>query len=289
MSASRVIRHRFRFMRLWSARIGVALLIFVIGVALVGPLVAPHSPTAIAGIPFSAPSGRYPLGIDFNGRDVLSRVLHGGLSVLTVALTATLLAYMVGGTVGLVAGHSRRRRTAALMRFMDLLLAFPPLLFLLVLATGAGPGIAPLLVGIAVVQLPGIARVVRAATLEVSVRGYIEAAIARGERSSWILFRETLPNILNPIIADAGPRFTVSVLLVAAVNFIGLGLQPPASDWALMISENRGALTVTPLTVSASVFVPALLIAALTVGANLVGNAVAQSAGISADPALTRR
>ena len=170
---------------------------------------------------------------------MFSRLLYGGRSVIGLALAATLLAYVIGLTIGLIAGYTRSRADPMLMRTVDVMLAFPPLLFLLVLITGAGTGTAVLIIGVAAIQAPGISRIVRTATLEVSVRGYVEAAVARGERSIAVVVREVLPNILAPVLVDAGLRFTYSILIIASVNFLGLGLQPPNSDWALMISENR--------------------------------------------------
>ena len=136
---------------------------------------------------------------------------------------------MIGGAVGLTAGYGRGIVDGALMRSVDLLLAFPPILFLLVLAAGFGGNPVALVIGIVLVHVPGIARIVRAAAQEVSTRGYVEAALARGERAH-ILPDEILPNIWQTIAADAGPRFTVSILLVAAINFLGLGLRPPTAD-----------------------------------------------------------
>lgn len=282
------LRRRF-VPRTWSGRVGLGLALTVCGVALIGPLFAPHSPTELVGSPFNPPSSAYPLGIDFNGRDVLSRVLWGGRTVLALGLASTILAYLVGGSIGLVAGFSRSKLDDVLMRAMDVLLAFPPLLFLLVLATGAGPSVLALVLGIATIHVPAVGRIIRAATLEVSVRGYVEAALARGEPMARILRREVVPNIGGTIAADVGPRFTVSILLVAAVNYLGLGLRPPSADWAMMISENRAALTIPPWGVSLSVFVPALLIALLTVGVNLLADSVARSLGRSVQEESLRR
>jgi peptide/nickel transport system permease protein len=216
---------------------------------------------------------------------VLSRVLWGGRTTIGLGVIATLLAYTVGATIGLVAGLGRSVIDPILMRVMDIFLAFPPLLFLLILATGAGASGTLAVVGVAVIQVPGIARVIRAATQEVSVRGYVEAAVARGEPGHFILFREVLPNIANTIAADMGLRLTGSILLIAGLNFLGLGLQPPIADWALMITENRPGLTFQPW----AVVVPALLIAVLTIGVNLLADAVARSLGKSVEPESLRR
>ena len=273
------------FARSWSARIGLALVGLILLLTLVGPFLAPYSPTELGASPYIGPSRAHFLGSDFLGRDVLSRLLYGGRTVIALAGLATLLAYIGGALVGLVAGFTRSVVDPLLMRAMDVLLAFPPILFLLVLATGAGATPAAVVIGIAIIQMPGIARVIRAATLETSVRGYVEAAVARGEPTWRILRREIFPNIVSTIVADGGPRFTVSILLVAGLNFLGLGIRPPAADWAVMISENRTGLTVNPWAVVA----PALVIGALTVSVNLVADSIARSRGISADRDVIRR
>jgi peptide/nickel transport system permease protein len=271
------VSERLRFLRSRTGAVGAALLAAVVLLALVGPFFSPHAPDKPIGVPLEGPTADTPFGTDFLGRDVLSRVLWGGRSVLALAGLATLLAYVGGGVVGLVAGYSRSLIDPLLMRAADVMLSFPALLFLLVLVTGAGASKAVLVIGVALVQLPLVARIVRTATLEQSVRGFVEAAVARGERTSAVLRREILPNIVAPIMADAGLRFTYSIILVASVNFLGLGLQPPAADWALIISENRNGLTLNPYVI----LVPAALIAVLTIAANLVGDAIARSLGIS--------
>jgi peptide/nickel transport system permease protein len=279
------MRRRLRWTQSWSARIGLLGLALVVGLAFIGPYFAPYSTSALAGIPYSTPSGQFLLGNDYLGEDVLSRVLSGGRTVILLGALATVLAYAVGGTVGLLAGFTRSKVDPMLMRGMDVLLAFPPLLFLLVVATGAGASLTALVIAIAVIHVPSIARIVRTAALETSVRGFVEAAVARGDRTHVILRREILPNIWGPVMADAGPRFTVSILLVAAVNFLGLGPAPPAADWALMISENRSGITINPW----AVVVPALLIALLTVSINVIADAIAHSLGKSVDVEALRR
>lgn len=278
------MRGRLRFLRTPSGAIGVGILVFVLLVAIVGPYAEPHSTTAPIGAPLAGPSGNALLGTDFLGRDVLSRVLAGGRSVIGLAAAATALAYLVGLTIGLVAGYTRSIVDPLLMRTVDVMLAFPPLLFLLVLIAGAGSSVWALVIGVAVIQAPGISRIVRTATLEVSLRGYVEAAVARGERAFAVIGREVLPNILAPVLVDAGLRFTFSILIIASVNFLGLGLQPPSSDWARMIGENREYISLNSLAVVA----PAALIAILTIGVNLTGDAIARSLGRSYVPRAVR-
>jgi peptide/nickel transport system permease protein len=275
----------FRFARLRSAQVGLLAGGIVVLVAVIGPFFAPHSPSAPVSFPFDGPSSKAFLGTDLLGRDVLSRVLWGGRSVLALAIVATLVAYAIGLTIGMVAGYVGSLVDEVLMRAMDVLLAFPALLFLLIVATGAGHSKVALVLSVAIVHVPGIARIVRAATLEVAVRSYVEAAVVRGEKTSALLRREILPNALGPIFADAGLRLTSSILLIASVNFLGLGLQPPAADWALMISENRGGITLQPWVI----VVPALLLAALTISVNLVADAIARTLGVSTETTQVTR
>jgi peptide/nickel transport system permease protein len=278
------VKGRLRFLRTRSGAVGLGLVVFVVFVAVFGRYFAPHDPSAAIAVPLTGPSGDNLLGTDFLGRDVFSRLLYGGRSVIAFAAAATALAYLVGLTVGLIAGYSRSVVDPVLMRAADVMLAFPPLLFLLVLITGAGTGVTVLIIGVAAIQAPGISRIVRTATLEVSVRGYVEAAVARGERGVSVVVREVIPNILAPVLVDAGLRFTYSILIIASVNFLGLGLQPPSPDWALMISENRQYISLNP----AAALAPAAMIALLTVGINLTGDAIARSLGRSYVPRPTR-
>ena len=270
---------RLRFARTGYGKVGLAGSLLLLALIAVGPLLAPHDPSAIAGLPLQHASRQFPLGTDGLGRDVLSRVLWGGRSIVGLSVLATSLAYAAGASIGLLAGYTKSILDPLLMRAMDVLLAVPPLLFLLVLATGAGRSIPVLVLGVATVHVPSIARIVRASTQEVATHGYVEAAVARGERLPALLGREILPNVLGTVLADAGIRLTASILILASVNFLGLGLQPPAADWALMISENRGGIALNSLAVAA----PALLIAFLTISVNLVADAVARSLGTSTD------
>jgi peptide/nickel transport system permease protein len=164
-----------------EGRVGLVLAGLIIALALVGPLLSPQDPEAPIGIPGNPPSGSAPLGTDFLGRDVLSRLLHGGISVVGLASVATVGIYAVGITVGLIAGYSRTLIDSVLMRAVDFILSFPALLLLLLLVTGLGASPWVTVVGVVVVLFPGVSRIVRTATMEVSVRGHVEAAVARGE------------------------------------------------------------------------------------------------------------
>jgi peptide/nickel transport system permease protein len=274
-----------RLARTIPGKVGLVMLAFVLAVAFVGPLLAPHGIAEPIGAPGTPPYGRAPLGTDYLGRDVLSRVLHGGPSVILIGTAATLLAYASGMTIGLIAGYQRSLVDPVLMRGVDVLLSFPALLVLLLLVAGLGSHIWVLIVGVALVQLPPIARIIRTATLEVSTRGYIEAAQARGERTSAILRREILPNVTPVVLADSGIRFGFSIILVASVNYLGLGLAPPAADWGLMIAENQQYISLNIW----SVLAPAIMLAMLTVSVNLIADGYVQTLGRSALPTRARR
>ena len=261
--------HAPRLARTAEGKVGLILLAAVLLIALLGPLVAPHDPAQPIGLPAETPRSGAPLGTDGLGRDVLSRLLHGGLTVIGLGIAAAAVSYIGGLTIGLLAGYSRNLLDGVLMRGVDVLLAFPPLLFVLVLVTGAGTGAGVLIVAVGIVQMTGISRIVRAATLEVSVRGYVEAAVARGERVPAILRREILPNIATPVLADFGLRFTYAIVIIASMNFLGLGLAPPAADWGLMVAENRQFISLNLW----GVLAPATMLALLTIAVNLVGDA----------------
>lgn len=272
------MREHLRFAHSGTGFVGFVGLALALGLALLGPFFAPHPPDLPIGTPYERPSTEALLGTDFLGRDVVSRVLWGGRSVIALAGVATLLAYAGGLAIGLVSGYTRSVVDPVLMRSLDVLISFPALVFLLVLVTGLGTSTAVLVFGVALIQMPAIARIIRSATLAQSVRGFVEAAVARGERTFSILRRELLPNIASTIAADVGIRFTLAIILVASVNFLSLGLQPPAADWALMISENRSGLTLNPYAVLA----PAVMIALITIAVNMVSDAIARTRGISA-------
>jgi peptide/nickel transport system permease protein len=262
----------------WGGRIGACILICLVALALIGPTLAPYSTTTPIGLPGGSSAPGAPLGLDFLGRDVLSRLLAGGRSTLLLGAIATVLTYALGLAIGLLAGYARSRAVDELiMRVVDVFLSVPAVIVLLVLVTGLGNSRVVLVVGAAVVLFPGAARIVRTATHEVSTRGYVEAAVARGDPALSIMLREILPNIISPVVADLGVRFSWSIIAIASVNFLGLGLQPPTADWGLMISENRPVLTSNPMAVAA----PALLLALLIVSVNLVGDAYVRHLGRS--------
>ena len=266
--------------RYWSTRIGFGICILLVLLALVGPLVAPESPTGLVGLPLAPPSGAHPFGLDFLGRDVLSRFLYGGRSLIGLALLTTIIGSGLGTIVGLAAGYSRRWLDGVLMRLSDVVMSFPALILALVLLAAVGAKLWLVVLGVALTHIPRVARIVRAATLEIVGRDFVSAAEARGERTRSVLYREILPNVGTPILVDFGVRLAGSVIIISSLSFLGFGLQPPASDWGLMINENRAAMTVQPY----AVLFPLLAIAALTIGANLIADGVIRaSVGDAAD------
>jgi peptide/nickel transport system permease protein len=266
-----------RFLRTPQGMAGLVILLAVVGVALIGPLVAPHALDEPIGIPGSGPTGGAVLGTDALGRDILSRVLHGGVYVLELASLTIVLTYLIGISIGMIAALSRSWVDSLLMRVVDIFIIFPPLLLLLVLISGAGQSFWLLVIGIVLVLFPGVARIVRASTLEISTTGYVEAAIGRGESSAWTMRREILPNIAPVVLADLGVRFSGAIILAASINFLGLGEQPPDTNWGLMIAENRQIVSTNIF----SVLVPAALLALLTISVNLLGDAYGRSIGRS--------
>jgi peptide/nickel transport system permease protein len=262
----------------WGGRLGAIILLCLILLAAIGPALAPHSTGEPIGLPAQTSAPGAPLGLDSLGRDVLSRLLAGGASTLVLGAIATLLTYAVGVLGGLVAGYSRSPLVDGLtMRAVDVFLSMPALLVMLLLVTGVGNGRGVLVGGAAIVLFPGVARIVRTATLEVSTRSYVEAAVARGESPFAVMRREILPNIMAPLMADLGVRFSWAIILIASVNYLGLGLAPPTADWGLMISENRGIVASNPMAVAA----PALMLALLIIAVNLVGDAYVRHLGRS--------
>jgi peptide/nickel transport system permease protein len=236
--------------------------------------VAPHSPTEFVAAPNSAPSGEVMFGADALGRDVLSRFLHGGLTVLWMAAVATVLGVVIGVAVGLVAAYARNWLDDVLMRANDVVLAFPQIILALLAVSAIGPKLWLIVLVVGLTHAPRVARVMRGAAQEVVERDFVKAAEAVGEKRFRIVFGELLPNVTSPLLVELGLRMTYSIGLVAAISFLGFGLQPPAADWGLMINENRLSITVQPW----AVLLPVLAIGLLTVGTNLVTDGIARAA-----------
>jgi len=264
-------------LRYGRTRVGVTLTAGVVLLALVGPLVAPHSPDAFVGIPAQPPSWSFLLGTDYLGHDVLSRVLWGGRSVVWMAFAAATLGVVLGATVGLLAAYSRSHLDDVLMRSMDVVLAFPQIVFVLLFVSLLGPRLWLIVLLVAVSWVPQVARVARGITAEVVHREYVEAAEMIGLPRRRVLAREILPNVTTPLTVEYGLRLTWSIALIAAISFLGFGIQPPNADWGLMINENRAIVATQPW----ALVVPAVCIALFAIGTNFIAEGVARSiAGI---------
>jgi peptide/nickel transport system permease protein len=274
-------RGRFAFvadaLRLGRTRIGLGIVAVLVVVALAGPLAAPYSPTEFVAAPNSAPSGDATFGADSLGRDVLSRFLYGGRTVLWLAAASTLLGIAVGVVLGLVAAYARNWLDDVLMRGNDVLLAFPQIIFVLLAVSAIGPKLWLIVLTVGMTHAPRVARVIRGAALEVVERDFVKSAEAVGEKRWRIVFAELLPNVTSPLLVELGLRMTYSIGLVAGISFLGFGLQPPDADWGLMINENRLSITVQPW----AVLLPVIAIGLLTIGTNLVTDGLSRAlAGI---------
>jgi peptide/nickel transport system permease protein len=254
-------------------QIGLALVGFIVVIAVLGPLWAPHSPYVFVTRPYAAPSAVAHLGGDNIGRDVYSRVLYGGRSVLILSFLATAVGMIIGVSLGLLAGYSRPAVDDVIMRILDVLLAFPQIVFVLLMVSVLGPRLWLIVLTVGLSHAPRIARVTRGATLDVRERDFVKAAESLGVSRFTILFGEILPTITSPLLVEFGLRLTYSIGLIAALSFLGFGLQPPSCDWGLMINENRVGLIIQPY----SVFVPVALIAILTIGVNLATDGLARA------------
>ncbi|MFD9895147.1 ABC transporter permease [Amycolatopsis sp. NPDC059027] len=258
-----------------QAKIGAILTALVVLVAVLGPWLGPlvtgHEPTEFAGKPFK------PVGIagtDGLGRDVLSRFLAGGTTLLLYAVLATALGIVLGALLGMVAGYRGGLPDSLLMRGNDVLLSFPQLVIALLAIAVIGPKGWLLVLIIGLTHAPRTARVARQATVAVRGHDYIRAAEMYAVPRGRILLREILPNITGPLMVEVGLRLTYSIGYIASLSFLGLGIQPPTADWGLMINENRIALIVQPW----GVVLPVLAIALLAVGTNLLADSLASAA-----------
>lgn len=252
--------------------IGLGLIGLVVLVAVVGPFVAPQSPTAFVTSPFAAPSGANVLGGDALGRDVLSRVLAGGWVLLIMAAAATAFGVIVGSVAGISAAYLRGRTDGLIMRTVDVVLAFPQLVFALLLVSIVGPKLWLIVLAVGFTHAPAVARVLRSATLDLSERDYVKAVELQGMRPAKVMRTELLPNLVSPLMVEVGLRLTWSIVLMSGLAFLGFGQPPPAPNWGYMIQENRIGLSSNPW----AVIVPAALIAVLTVGMNTFTDAVAR-------------
>ncbi len=265
----RQLRQRVREQPL--AAVAAGGLLAVLLAALLAPWLAPAPPDAIdLAAQLAPPSPAHPLGADFYGRDLLSRILYGSRVTLLVATAAVGLALVAGTLIGLLAGYAQGWVSQAWVGLMDVLLAFPALLLALLVVALMGPGLTALAVAVGISSIPGYARLVRSLVLTLRSAPFIEAAVALGGAAPHILARHLLPAVFSPLLALATLDFGRAIISVAALGFLGLGAAPPTPEWGLMLFEGRGYLATAPW---ASAF-PGLAITLTVLAVTTLGDAL---------------
>jgi len=258
-----------RFARNRLAVAGLVVFILLVLSALLAPQLAPHDPNLQDWkIRLQPPSAEHPFGTDEFGRDLLSRTLYGGQVSLVAGVVPVLLGATVGTLIGLVAGYMGGRWDQILMRLLDVLLAFPMIFLALAIVGTLGPGLLNAMLAVAVVSVPGYARVVRGQVLTLREREFVAAAQAAGASHTRVLLRHLLPNILSPLLVQATLSVGSAILTTASLSFLGLGTQPPTSDWGEMLASGRQYL---PEAWWLAVF-PGLFVMLAVLSVNLVGD-----------------
>jgi peptide/nickel transport system permease protein len=249
-----------------SARIGMVMVMITLAAAVLAPVIAPYGETDIVGGVWMTSSSDHLLGTDNIGRDIFTRLLYGARNTIAIAFITTLLSFMVGTVMGLFAATLGGWTDLGVSRFVDILMAFPTLIFALMVLSVVGTSVTALILTIAILDSTRVYRLSRAVAMDIEVMEFVEAARLRGEHTWWLMRKEILPNALPPLVAEFGLRFCFVFLFIASLSFLGLGLQPPTADWGGMVRENAGAISFgifSPLW-------PAAAIAFLTVGVNLI-------------------
>ena len=249
-----------------SARVGLAMVLITIAAAILAPVISPYGETEIVGDVWLSASKDHYLGTDHLGRDLLTRLLYGARNTIAIAFVTTLLSFTVGTICGFFAATLGGWTDLSLSRVVDIIMAFPTLIFALMVLSVVGTSITALIVVIALLDSTRVYRLSRAVAMDIGVLEFVEVARLRGEGTWWLMRHEILPNAMPPLVAEFGLRFCFVFLFIAALSFLGLGLQPPTADWGGMVRENAGAITFgifTPLW-------PAGAIAFLTVSVNLI-------------------
>jgi len=253
------------------APLGAAVLLAAVAVALAAPVLAPYDPLAQdLGNALARPGRAHWLGTDNVGRDVLSRVIWGTRVSLVAGFVSVAIAVAAGGLLGMLAGYAGGRADGVVMRLMDAVLSFPPLVLALALGAVLGAGLTGVLLALGVVYTPTFARLMRGQVLSVKTRDYVEAARALGASGWWIAGRHVLPNAATPIVVQASLSVAFAILAEASLSFLGLGIQPPAASWGSMINAGRGYLQQAPWIV----FGPGAALFVTVVGLNFVGDAI---------------
>ena len=250
----------------FSAKLGLLTITAYLFVALFAPVVAPYSETEILGGSYELWSEKYLLGTDNLGRDMLSRLIFGARNTIGIALAAVVIAFAIGGVIGMLSAILGGWYDTVISRIVDILMAIPGLVFALLILTILGTSITTLILVIALLDSTRVYRITRAAAMNIAVMDFVEVARLRGEGLWWVIRKEILPNIMAPLLAEFGLRFCFVFLFIAALSFLGLGIQPPTADWGSMVRDNATLINyddITPL-------LPAAAIATLTVAVNFV-------------------
>ena len=255
-----------------TAKFGLLVILIYVVVALFAPLIAPYGEAEVFPIPYAPWSSEFIFGTDQVGRDIFSRLIYGARNTVGIAVATTALAFIIGGILGLAAAIARGWLDQLLSRTVDVLMAIPSLIFALVLLSIFGSTVTNLIIIIAVLDSTRVFRLTRAVSINVVVMDYVEAARLRGEGLIWIMRREILPNIMPPLIAEFGLRFCFVFLTIAALSFLGVGIQPPTADWGSMVRENASLIQFAQYDIKAGLtpLLPAAAIALLTVAVNFV-------------------
>jgi len=281
-------RRRMKFS--WSGKLGICIVVLWMVLGIVGPYISPYHEAEIldeelfvvpgSGIEYpdtdyQSPSKIAWLGTDYIGRDTLSRTLYGARTTLGISLAATLLAYIVGVTLGIGAAVSGGMLDMGISRIIDAFLSIPPIMLGLIVIAAIGNTIPILIILTGLIYATLVFRIARALGQDVMVSDFVEAARVRGEGLWWIITREILPNVTMPLATDFGLRFVWIILFISSLSFLGLGVQPPMADWGGMVKENLSGLpygSIAPL-------VPALAIATLTISINMIVDDISAHSG----------
>ena len=249
-----------------SAKFGMLVVLIYSIVAIFAPFIAPYGEREILGRAFELWSDKYLLGTDNLGRDMLSRMIFGARNTIGLALSITILAFLLGSLTGMIAAALGGWVDQILSRIVDVLMSIPSLIFALLILSIFGTSVSYLIATITVIEATRVFRLARATAMNVVVMDYVEVARVRGEKLDWVIRKEILPNITAPLLAEFGLRFCFVFLFISALSFLGLGIQPPAADWGSMVRDNASLITfedITPL-------LPAGAISLLTVAINFI-------------------
>ncbi len=283
----------------WVGKVCVAIVAFWVLMAFIGPWIAPYGESHFIeddalGNPLDDPSFMLPdmsltvlFGTDYIGRDVLSRIIWGARTTIGISFIATMLAYFVGITLGIAAAVAGKWTDAILSRLVDAILAFPSIMLGLIIIAAFGSSI-PLLIFLAgLVYSASVFRIARALGQDIMVQDFVEAARARGEGLWWVISREVLPNAAMPLATDFGLRLVFVILFISSLSFLGLGVQPPISDWGSMVRENLQGLGNGLGGGALASITPAIAIASLTIAINLIVDDISAQAGGSLAKKMT--